>query len=289
MSDSSGFEQRLAEAGRMFGCDKVEPHGYHRYYATHLGHLAEMPFKLLEIGIGGENRETGGASLHMWRKAFPQAQLYGLDIYPKHELDEPGLATFVVDQGDAAALTRFCAEHGPFDIIIDDGSHHRSDQLTSLFNLIAQVRPGGYYILEDYFTAYWPVYDGSTLARDLLDTPVRWLKQSIDIINRNNLLSSEARALLPDWGIDALHVYPGVAFLHKAEGDIRGEIPNEEFHANQAMLDELRYGHLKQWALQHYADPMKQVTTLKNLRGWLESLIAEIDNVPGKSEDQDRA
>lgn len=278
MSRNKSFEELLAKAGVEFDCDKVVPHNYHIYYASHLEEYADRAFKLLEIGIGGEDRELGGASIKMWERAFPQAEIYGLDIYPKQELDSSSTQTFVVDQGDPLALKAFADRYGPFDIIIDDGSHRRSDQLTSLFNLIEHVVPGGYYILEDYFTSYWPVYDGSTLAKDFLDTPIRWLKQSVDIINRNNFLSEELKALVPNWKIDQLHVYPGIAFLKKGVKETRSEIPGGDFHQNQVELDELRYGEYKNLFLSYARDPMSNLIFLKELKQQIDNKIHSIES-----------
>lgn len=277
MSDRIIFQELLRAAGEEFGCDKVIPHDYHKYYSAHFAEYADKPLKLLEIGVGGEGRELGGASLKMWEKVFPHAELLGLDIFDKTELDNSSIKTFIVDQGDGEALAAFAEAHGPFDVIIDDGSHRRSDQLTSLFNLISAVKPGGYYVLEDYFTSYWPVYDGSTLAKDFLDTPVRWLKQSVDIINRNNMLSPEIKALIPDWCIEELHVYPGVAFLKRGLEPVRSEIPNDEFLANQIELDGLRYGKYKELFLSYIKDPMNDVAFLQQLKDEIDKRIAGDD------------
>ena len=272
---SSDLENELYHAGIRFGCDKVVPHAFHVYYARHLANYKHATFKLLEIGVGGEAGELGGASLKMWQEVFPNVEICALDIYPKNDLDTDRIKTFVVDQGDVEALQSFVELNGPFDVIIDDGSHKRSDQLASLFNLIDHVVPGGLYVLEDYFTSYWPVYDGSTLAKDFLDTPVRWLKQSIDIINRENILSAEVKNLLPDWGIEELHVYPGVAFLMKTNGLTRSDIPVGDFLENQRELDMLRYGKLKEYFISHMKDPMHSLAELTALRDELDDLIAQ--------------
>jgi hypothetical protein len=278
MTDELRLEERLKLAGEEFGCDKVSPHGYHVYYANHLEVYQSRDFKLLEIGIGGEGRELGGASLKMWEKVFDKADIYGLDIYPKSELDASRIKTFIVDQGDPVALNEFASRYGPFDVVIDDGSHLRADQLTSLFNLMAHIVPGGYYVMEDYFTAYWPVYDGSTLAKDFLDTPVRWLKQAIDIINRNNLLSEDAKLFVPDWQVEELHVYPGVAFIKKGLHAVRSEIPTEEFQNNQIELDELRYGEYKNLFFSYIKDPMFHLALLKSIKQQLDEKISGVEN-----------
>jgi hypothetical protein len=273
MNNKQELETALESAGIEFNCDKVEPHHYHKYYAKHLDEYIGRPFKLLEIGIGGEGREIGGASLKLWERVFPLAEIHGLDIYPKTELDTANVKTHIVDQGDAGALQEFVSQYGPFDVIIDDGSHRRSDQLTSLFNLIGAVVPGGYYILEDYFTSYWPVYDGSTLAKDFLDTPVRWLKSAIDIINRNNLLSEEMRSLIPDWQLEELHVYPGVAFMKKGLTQNSTEIPLGDFSSNQLELDELRYGKYRQLFLSYAQDPTSSLNLIMELRGEIDAYL----------------
>ncbi|MFJ4141186.1 hypothetical protein [Pseudomonas sp. NPDC089734] len=279
MSIKEDFIEALRVAGHEFGCDKVSPHNYHVFYAAHLLDYIDRPFRLLEIGIGGEDRETGGASLKLWERVFPSAHIYGIDLYPKTALDSERIKTFVCDQGDPVALEAFARQHGPFDVIIDDGSHKRSDQLTSLFSLIKWVLPGGYYVLEDYFTSYWPVYDGSTLAKDFLDTPVRWLKQTVDIINRPNFLSPESKAFVPDWGIDELHVYAGVSFLKKAQGQGRSEIPSEEFFENQLELDELRYGRFKETFMAYAQDPMSNLIFLEKLKTLVENNINAVKDL----------
>lgn len=278
MTTRNTFEILLKNAGEEFNCDKVTLHNYQIYYASHLEGYIGRPFKLLEIGIGGENRELGGASIKMWNRVFAQVEIYAIDIYQKRELNSSKIKTYVVDQGDAEALKVFADQYGPFDVIIDDGSHRRSDQLTSLFNLIDYVVPGGYYILEDYFTSYWPVYDGSTLAKDFLDTPVRWIKQTVDIINRNTLLSEEVKSHLPDWQIDGLHVYPGIAFFKKGMQENRSEIPNEEFRRNQIQLDDLRYGEYKKLFFSYAQDPMSNLIFLKELKQKIDSKINCIES-----------
>lgn len=287
MQNRKDFEEHLRVIGTKCGCDKVIPHNYHSFYAAHFLDYVDRPFKLLEIGIGGEGREVGGASLQLWAEVFPLAEIYGLDIYDKSVLETDRVKTFIVDQGDSAALSEFVKKHGPFDIIIDDGSHKRSDQLTSLFSLISSVVPGGYYVLEDYFTSYWPVYDGSTLAQDFLDTPVRWLKKSIDVINRNNLLSEEVKGMTPDWGVEELHVYPGVAFLRKGLQAVRSEIPSADFSDNQIELDELRYGEYKNLFFDYAKDPMINLTMLHEIKKKVEDQIASIEDVSRSKDSSD--
>jgi hypothetical protein len=277
MSDIRNLELAIKLSGGKYGCDKVNPHQYHKYYAKHLVELINKPAKILEIGIGGEEREIGGASLLMWAEVFPQAQIYAWDIYPKHSLNSERIKTYVLNQNDVDAISVFMKEHGPFDLIIDDGSHFCSDQLTSLFHLIEGLTSSGIYAIEDYFTSYWPLYGGSSTLIDFLDTPVRWIKKTVDIINRNNFVSDELKKTLPDWNIEELHVYPGLAIFQKSANSILSKIPNTEFFENQKELDFLRYGEFIDVALSYATDPMLDLKRLKLIHKALTEEISKLE------------
>ena len=64
------------------------------------------------------------------------------------------------DQNDKAALWQLNEQSGPFDIIIDDGSHFQEHIFTSFNILWPFLNPGGIYVIEDLATAYWPEYGG---------------------------------------------------------------------------------------------------------------------------------
>ena len=102
-------------------------HGYPEIYAKH---LPESPKKILEIGI------KEGYSAQAWHKIFPDAKIYGLDIFI--EYDFPFVADWVQwfkgHQADYHILNDI-RQHGPFDIIIDDGSHNWRDQLMTFYGL----------------------------------------------------------------------------------------------------------------------------------------------------------
>lgn len=65
------------------------------------------------------------------------------------------------DQGDPAVLEAFIEKYGSdFDIIIDDGGHTMSQQITSLQHLFKAVKPGGMYFCEDLETSFHPAFGG---------------------------------------------------------------------------------------------------------------------------------
>ncbi|MEJ0069316.1 MAG: class I SAM-dependent methyltransferase [Pseudomonadota bacterium] len=125
--------------------------------------LREQPLRMLEIGVGGYNFPfCGGASLRMWAEYFPNARLVGLDIADKQLTLDPRISFVRGSQTDRTLLQRLWLAHGPFDIVIDDGSHIASDVLTSFQVLYPMMKPHGIYAVEDVQTAFWPGgFDGS--------------------------------------------------------------------------------------------------------------------------------
>ena len=81
------LRDRLKILGEKHDCDKFTVHRFEQVYSQHLGVFAHRTqFKLLEIGVGGEDKTPGGASLRVWSEAFPNAEIHGVDIYDKSDL-----------------------------------------------------------------------------------------------------------------------------------------------------------------------------------------------------------
>lgn len=255
------FERQFRAIGTQIGCDKVLFHSYEAGYARYLSDFQDRSIKILEIGIGGENYLDGGQSLFLWKNLFPKAEIFGIDIYDKSKLNSNRVHTFVVDQTDAPALVDFAKAHGPFDVVIDDGSHRRADVLISLFALMPYVSCGGFYVIEDISTSYWPVYNGSSLANGFLDTPIDWVKKSIDIVNRGDILFDQAH--LPGWSLRSVSAYGGLAFFEVGVPRISKNIPESSgFYENQRETDEIRYGKFTPFFKEFSSDAMKAVGPL---------------------------
>jgi hypothetical protein len=128
---------------------------YFDLYERHLSKYRNKPIKLLEIGV------QGGGSLQMWKQYFgPDSEILGIDIHEEFKFAEDQITVEIGDQSDEIFLKRICEEHGPFDIIIDDGSHIQSDVLNSFFFLYPTLNNGGCYIVEDTHTAYFNIFQG---------------------------------------------------------------------------------------------------------------------------------
>jgi hypothetical protein len=63
-----------------------------------------------------------------------------------------------VDQADTARLVGFVGSTltGPLDLVIDDASHRYEPTRASFEALFPLIRPGGFYLIEDWAWAHWP-------------------------------------------------------------------------------------------------------------------------------------
>lgn len=112
--------------------------------------------RVLEIGL------FKGASLRIWRKFFhPSAVIVGMDINPecaRFENQSENIFVRIGDQADSVFLKSIIQEFGPFDIVIDDGSHVSAHQIASFTALYVDgLRDGGVYIVEDTHSNNWEV------------------------------------------------------------------------------------------------------------------------------------
>jgi cephalosporin hydroxylase len=127
---------------------------YFQIYEETFAKKRGTPLRILELGV------YHGGSLAMWKRYFhPDSVIVGLDINPDcQRFHDPANGVHVVigPQQDAALLSRIVREHGPFDVIIDDGSHVVSHMVASFNALFGEgLRPDGLYLVEDTQSNYW--------------------------------------------------------------------------------------------------------------------------------------
>ena len=195
----------LEELTIKYDVDALEL-GYTSHYAKLLDSVRYDIKKVLEIGV-----ETG-RSHRMWLEYFPNAIIYGMDVFD--ETDRSGYVKefnrlqegnpyldrsimFEGNQSNVDDLQRFLSEYGgDFDMIIDDGGHSMEQMQTSLNYLWNSVKSGGLYVIEDLHSCsnQWPtlygsvvIKDGDTLTSDLLYS----LEVDDGIITETNYISAE--------------------------------------------------------------------------------------------------
>lgn len=209
----------LISLALRYGSDKEGPlHWYADKYERHLDPYRERRIRLLEIGVGGYGDPcAGGESLFIWHRYFRRALIYGLDVYDKSGLSAPRLVTLQGDQSDVQRIHKLSDRFGPFDIVIDDGSHINSDVTRTFGALYPRLAMGGLYIIEDLQTAYWPDYGGAAEPRSHAanNTSVGLLKSLFDDMNSQEWLTEGAENHAAYSDIRSLHLYHNIAFIEK--------------------------------------------------------------------------
>jgi hypothetical protein len=181
--DLATHKDTLTAIGQRHGTDKASRHSYTDFYERLIGHLRDRPIRLLEFGIGGyEDPSAGGNSLRMWREYFPNAEVIGVDVYDKSGITEDRIAIVQGDQSDRLFLRQLGEDFGPFDVVIDDGSHLPAHVLTTFQAIFPYVLDGGYYFVEDTQTSYWPSFGGSLLPHSNRST-MGFFKRRVDGLN----------------------------------------------------------------------------------------------------------
>ena len=137
----------LDELAIKYGTDKSSlNHNYTTFYEKH---LPKEPKRILEIGV------KDGASVMMWREYFPNAEIFGLDLFVEtsesavfdkmiaNNLGIINVNLWAGNQCDYQVLEQL--RKYDFDVIIDDGSHNSRDQMMTFFGLFN----GKHYFIED--------------------------------------------------------------------------------------------------------------------------------------------
>jgi hypothetical protein len=171
----------------------ITTHHFTEVYEHFFYPLKDSATKIFEIGI------AGGGSLEMWRDYFPRATIYGIDIWPKSELDSDRIKTFVADQADRSLLQTFIgASGGYFDIIIDDGGHTMDQQQISFGFLFKCLKPGGYYVIEDVHTSLPQFWSGFGVEPDGENSTLNmiWRFITSDRLESRYLSPAEERYLI---------------------------------------------------------------------------------------------
>lgn len=126
------------------GSDKTTDHSYGEFYDRLQSHRAGMR-SILELGV------YRGASLLALAEAFPLANVHGIDVDLSRmpEIGEPRITTHKIDVLDQHAMRQLALQHGPFDLVIDDGAHTLLTMLAGYFLLSRYMATGGIYVIED--------------------------------------------------------------------------------------------------------------------------------------------
>lgn len=213
----------LDELAIAFGTDKSsKTHFYTGHYEQYFEPIRQLPIRLLEIGV------QSGASLRMWKEYFPNAQIYGLDYFDLDPMKEERIHIIKGEQKDRKVLEE-CLLHGPFEIIIDDGSHKNPDIMASFEYLFPRMNPNSIYVIEDLLCTYWGgpgsnIGEPTVVARlkGLIDDVNAGGKTGIADIKKNQgdgIYEERGRGKMTWWecNVSFLHIYRSIAFIGRYE------------------------------------------------------------------------
>ena len=150
---------------------------YFSYFKTQ-----KESINILEIGV------KKGGSLYAWKKYFgDQANnIVGIDINPsckKMQDSSQNIFIDIGDQGDSQFLHSVNEKYGPFDIIIDDGSHIQKHHQSSLSTLFPLMPENSLYCIEDLHTCYFEILGGDSKGVHSDKTTLHFLSDKINQLN----------------------------------------------------------------------------------------------------------
>ncbi|MFT9435621.1 MAG: hypothetical protein ABF592_03480, partial [Acetobacter syzygii] len=152
---------------------------YFKVYDREFSRFVNARPRILEIGV------YLGASLKLWKNFFGEGCfILGIDLNEqclKYQSPDENIFVEIGDQSNKEFLKHIVDRYGPFDIIIDDGSHIASHQIASFTNLFYEgLKVGGVYLVEDLECMYWA---SPNEYRDLPSTSVDFFRELVDVQN----------------------------------------------------------------------------------------------------------
>lgn|SRR5690606_26500720 len=230
-----GLGFNLTRLAKIYSTDKHGTHFYTPHYQAHFKKFKYKRIKLLEIGVGGyENPFRGGRSLRMWKKYFPFGQITSLDIYDKSPLMESRIRIYQGSQTDQTLLETIHEKSGPFDIVIDDGSHINEHVILTFEILFPLLKDGGIYVIEDTQTAYWESYGGDSHDLRNQKTLMNFFKNLTDGLNHEEFIIPGYQKTYYDRKIISMHFYHNLIFIYKGDNDEKSNIViDNEFPENK--------------------------------------------------------
>ena len=152
-------------------------------YERLLGFDARPIDRMVELGL------WDGGSAALWLLTIAPKLFLGIDLEARsdspyfakfvagHGLEDRVVTAWGVDQSDKATLRRLvlAQDPGPLDLVIDDASHLYRPTRASFEVLFPLLRPGGWYVVEDWAWKRWKDFTG--LGDN--DSPERMLRELV--------------------------------------------------------------------------------------------------------------
>ena len=207
----------LDNLAKVYGTDKSsDKHNYCVKYEKYLPFNRYDKLNILEIGV------LDGKSLLTWKDYYYRSNILGIDINPDcKKYEEERISVEIGSQADDKFLNQISNEYGPFDFILDDGSHLNEHVIYSFETLFQYVKSGGIYIVEDVATSYFPWYGGGLNDSKSM---MEYFKKLTDDINFRGVENLDDQAAVWDRREDKL-----IPYSNKVQPDCRTDIESITF------------------------------------------------------------
>ena len=204
----------------------AKPAHYLKCYEEYFAPLVDEKVCFFELGV------YKGDSLELFARYFENGLILGLDANPVERIFSTSRIKFYQGlQNDSVLFERIWQENSItyLDIVIDDCSHIGSYTLDSFKLLFSKLKPGGYYVIEDWGTGYWPKWPGGKS----FDTFSHFQQHDEVFQSHQNGIPGMIKQLVDEVGMvdisdhrglnnptaslfEYVHVYPGIVFIKKA-------------------------------------------------------------------------
>jgi len=150
-----GTHIMLDKLFNKYGCDKTSKHRYDTVYGPEFESVRNDHINILEIGV------FKGDSIRAWLDYFPNATIYGIDIFKRVSpeqidvLNQDRVHWLKTDSTNFSVRNEIKKQWPRirFDIIIDDGLHTPDANAKTLHNLFPLLKKNGRFYVEDV----WPL------------------------------------------------------------------------------------------------------------------------------------
>ena len=204
----------------------VKPAHYLEYYEQYFSCLIDDAVTVLELGV------FKGDSLEMFADYFSNGLIFGIDANKvERQFTTSRIKFYQGLQNDPALFEKIWQDHALklVDIVIDDCSHIGSYTLDSFRILFPRLKPGGYYVIEDWGTGYWPKWPGgrtfdqeahfrqkNEVFKSHQNGMPGFIKQLIDEVGMADITDRRGLNAPAPSLFEFVHVYPGIVFIKKA-------------------------------------------------------------------------
>ena len=200
----------LCEIMDRHNTDKCTPHNYTQVYYRLFKDI--NPSHVFEMGIGHTNLDftcnmshiptyRPGSSLRGWREFFPNATIYGADVYDEAVRQARGdrIQTFYCNQLEPLEINAVFKDLPMMDIIIDDGYHVFEANKIFFESSINYLAPNGIFVIEDIHTKFFDEFHQKIQEWKSKFPHLNFKLVQVDVepfkIDNNNLLIISSRSL----------------------------------------------------------------------------------------------